>query len=40
MILGHARVETTCRYVRTSRERLRAAVESVTLPSLAPETTR
>lgn len=38
MILGHARVETTRRYVRTSRERLRTAVESVTLPSLAPET--
>ena len=32
MILGHARVETTRRYVRTSRERLRAAVESVALP--------
>ncbi len=36
MILGHARVETTRRYVRTSRERLRAAVESVALPTLGP----
>lgn len=40
MILGHARVETTRRYVRTSRERLRAAVESVALPTLAPGTAR
>ena len=36
MILGHARVETTRRYVRTSRERLRDAVESVAVPSLTP----
>jgi integrase len=36
MILGHARVETTRRYVRTSRERLRAAVESVAVPTLTP----
>ena len=40
MILGHARVETTRRYVRTSRERLREAVESVVVPSLAPEPLR
>jgi hypothetical protein len=29
-------VETTRRYARTSRERLREAIESVTLPALAP----
>ena len=29
MILGHAQVETTRRYARTSRERLREAIESV-----------
>ena len=40
MILGHARVETTRRYVRTSRERLRAAVESVALPDVSPEMVR
>jgi integrase/recombinase XerD len=40
MILGHARVETTRRYVRTSRERLRAAVESVAVPSLSPGAAR
>jgi integrase/recombinase XerD len=40
MILGHARVETTRRYTHTSRERLRAAVESVALPTIAPEATR
>ncbi|MGH3609931.1 MAG: tyrosine-type recombinase/integrase, partial [Pseudonocardiaceae bacterium] len=40
MILGHARVETTRRYARTSRERLRAAVESVALPTLTPGATR
>ena len=40
MILGHARVETTRRYARTSRERLRAAVESVTLPTLTPGAAR
>jgi integrase len=40
MILGHARVETTRRYVRTSRARLRAAVESVSLPMLTPGSTR
>ena len=40
MILGHARVETTRRYTRTSRERLRAAVESVTLPTLTPGAAR
>jgi site-specific recombinase XerD len=39
MILGHARVETTRRYVRTSRERLRAAVESVALPAMTPGAT-
>jgi site-specific recombinase XerD len=33
MILGHARVETTRRYARSSRERLRDAIESVTLPT-------
>lgn len=37
MILGHARVETTRRYVRTSRERLRGAVESVTVPTISPQ---
>ena len=36
MILGHARMETTRRYARTSRERLREAIESVTLPRLTP----
>jgi len=40
MILGHARVETTRRYTRTSQERLRAAVESVAVPSLSPEAAR
>jgi integrase/recombinase XerD len=40
MILGHARVETTRRYVRTSRERVRDAVESVAVPSLAAEPVR
>lgn len=34
MILGHARVETTQRYARSSRERLREAIESVALPRL------
>jgi len=34
MILGHAWVETTQRYARSSRERLREAIESVALPSL------
>jgi site-specific recombinase XerD len=33
MILGHTRVETTQRYARSSRERLREAIESVTLPT-------
>lgn len=32
MILGHAHVETTRRYTRTSRGRLRDAIESVALP--------
>lgn len=36
MILGHARVETTRRYVHSSRERLREAIESVTVPALSP----
>jgi integrase/recombinase XerD len=40
MILGHARVETTRRYVRTSRERLRAAVESVPVPTSTPGAAR
>lgn len=37
MILGHADIETTRRYVTTSRARLRAAIESVPLPGPAPE---
>ncbi len=40
MILGHARVETTRRYARTSRERLRAAVESVAVPISTPGAAR
>ena len=36
MLLGHAQVETTRRYTRTSRARLREAVESVSLPSTMP----
>jgi integrase/recombinase XerD len=36
MILGHAQVESTRRYARTSRSRLRDAIESVTLPSTMP----
>jgi integrase/recombinase XerD len=36
MILGHASVESTRRYARTSRSRLRDAIESVTLPSTIP----
>jgi len=35
-LLGHAHVETTRRYTRTSRERLRAAIENVALPAMAP----
>lgn len=34
MILGHAHIETTRRYTRTSRERLRDAIESVALPAM------
>jgi site-specific recombinase XerD len=34
MILGHAHVETTRRYTRTSRERLRDAIQSVALPAM------
>jgi integrase/recombinase XerD len=34
MLLGHARVDTTRRYAHTSRERLREAIESVSLPTL------
>jgi integrase/recombinase XerD len=37
MILGHASLETTRRYVQTSRVRQRAAIESVPLPGAAPE---
>lgn len=37
MILGHAYLETTRRYVQTSRARRRAAIESVALPGAAPE---
>jgi integrase/recombinase XerD len=33
MLLGHARVDTTRRYARSSPERLREAIESVPLPS-------
>jgi site-specific recombinase XerD len=36
MILGHAQVETTRRYTRTSRGRLREAIESVALPATIP----
>jgi integrase len=36
MILGHTQVETTRRYTRTSRERLRDAIESVALPGRIP----
>jgi len=36
MILGHTQVETTRRYTRTSRERLREAIESVALPGRIP----
>jgi integrase/recombinase XerD len=36
MILGHAHVETTRRYTRTSRGRLRDAIESVALPATIP----
>jgi integrase len=35
-LLGHAHVNTTRRYTRTSRERLRAAIESVALPVGGP----
>lgn len=35
-ILGHASIETTRRYVTTSPERLRAAIESVPLPARSP----
>jgi integrase/recombinase XerD len=35
-ILGHAQVETTRRYVRTSATRLRDAIESVPLPGASP----
>lgn len=34
MLLGHAHVDTTRRYAHTSRERLRDAIESVSLPTL------
>jgi integrase/recombinase XerD len=36
MLLGHAHVDTTRRYTRTSRGRLRDAIESVALPTCAP----
>ena len=36
MILGHTQVETTRRYTRTSRGRLREAIESVALPGRIP----
>ena len=35
-LLGHAHVDTTRRYTRTSRERLRDAIESVALPAATP----
>ena len=35
-LLGHAHVATTRRYTRTSRERLREAIESVALPAGGP----
>ena len=38
-LLGHAHVDTTRRYTRTSRERLREAIESVSLPTGAPSGT-
>jgi integrase len=40
MILGHRRVETTRRYARTSRHRLREAIESVALPIVTTEAGR
>lgn len=35
-ILGHAQVDTTRRYTRTSRGRLRDAIDSVALPATTP----
>nr|MDQ2896898.1 site-specific integrase [Actinomycetota bacterium] len=40
MVLGHAQVESTRRYARTSRSRLRDAIESVTLPGTVPGAAR